>query len=247
MALFQDGNSKVSRNVPTFNLPFGNHEKTGTCLPTAMCAKTCYCIGTNRKYPNTKPSRLRSLIASKASSFVADAVKELAHKFRNRNGLCCIRWHGEGDIYSEEYSSRVDQIIRKVADTIKPKAKLKTLIYTTRGFHSIDYLDGVRDGIERLKLNPSVSLYQSCDDSRPEPWIDGVPVAFMTGSHEKAAELRSRGYVDCPCNLKTIKRVCGDKCKICFLGKANVIFMAHGTDRKKWPGNMDERDKIVTT
>jgi len=247
MALFQAGNSKVARSVPTFNLPYGNHEKTGTCIPTAMCAKTCYCASPNRMYPGTKPSRLRSLLASKARSFVADATKELISLFRRRKGLCCIRWHGEGDLYSEEYCTKVDKIVRKVSDAIKGRAKLKTLIYTTRGFHGLDHLNGIREGIEMLKLNPAVSLYQSCDDSRPDPWIDGVPIAYMTGSESKAAELREQGFVDCPCNHKTLKRECGSKCKICFLGRANVIFMAHGADKKKWNGEMDVRDKIAST
>jgi len=89
--LFKKGNSKLSKDVLTFNLPAGQEVCGRECVG-------CYALREQKRWKNVRTSRDNMLNRSQQDTFIDEAISELK-KF----GKKYVRVHASGEFYSQEY------------------------------------------------------------------------------------------------------------------------------------------------
>lgn len=193
----------------------------GTCMPSVVCAETCYFA----KGPSTWNASLAK--QHRLLNSLRIAPRRLAHKIvrhARRLKLTFIRWNGGGDCV-EETPACVDEVallmptVPQWVVTRKPDIAARLPCRQNVFVHfSVDRSSWQRLDEFRRLAPPSLRWFWSYQADKDEVPHDAVaPVIFRDGYKLNGSEpLRD----DCPLNLsESIVRVC-ESCRRCFNGEA---------------------------
>ena len=198
-----------------------------TCLPTAMCMKTCYFAVGAPSWTNSLRHQ-RKVHAAMQSNPVAFAER-VAMEYDNL-GLSFIRWNGGGDLFEESVTTvnylakvRPDLVIWVVTRIPSWAALIEqapnVFVHFSLDKHSLSRRDIF------LRHQPRTSNYffsYQCDEGEiPEPEkLESIAVLFFN-NYARPPDLSSYpAEVVCPLNTApNIAGVC-ETCRRCFNGEA---------------------------
>ena len=205
ISMISIGNMKLSKQVAIFNLPAG---KPKVCIGmTEVCKKICYAIKPQKYSKQARNKRLSNLLKTREPYFVDLMVEEI-----KASGCVMVRIHEAGDFYEQAYLEKWFLI----ADRL-PKV---TFLAYTKSF-KLDY----------ARAPKNIRFYCSVDSSTtPDAWGD---VCGLTGAYgwpfaTTVLKGETKPKKTATCQPKDLaKHYCGDRCKICWIGKKPVYFGEH--------------------
>jgi hypothetical protein len=198
-----------------------------TCLPTAICMKTCYFAIGAPSWANSLRHQ-RKVHASMQCDPLAFAER-VAMEYDSL-GLTFIRWNGGGDLFEESVTTvnylakmRPDIVIWVVTRVPKWAALIEQAPRVFVHF-SLDKHSRARRDVF-LKHKPRTSNYffsYQCDDGEVPPLenLENVAVLFFDNYKPTTDLAQYRADVVCPLNTASdITGVC-ERCRRCFNGDA---------------------------
>lgn len=194
----------------------------GTCMPTTVCAETCYFAkGASTWTPSLK--KQHRLMNSIKDDPEAVARRIAASALRKK--LTFVRWNGGGDLFEElvaciDAASLLMPTIPQWVVSRKPKLASRVTPRENVYVHlSVDKSSWAR--LDEMKSLVPAGLqwfwsYQ-CDKDEEPPSPSVAPVIFRDGYDPKGGQLYGH---DCPLNSsEDISLVC-ESCRRCFNGWA---------------------------
>jgi hypothetical protein len=193
------GNMKTG-GIPTWSIPSGI-----TCpSKTPLCEEYCYAKKSEIAYPDVLPSRRRNLWASKQPEFVPWMTDRI-----NRTKSPLFRIHESGDFYNKEYQDKWYEIAKKLPDK-------KFLAYTKNC--SWDWTGAPSN------MMVVCSIWPDSPESSKKSKMRKAYAYDPTATKMPEYPLPQYGRA-CPA-LRDHKTTC-DKCRLCWDGKADVLFTLH--------------------
>jgi hypothetical protein len=207
--------------------PFSTNKVTGhsinypiapTCVPTKVCAKTCY-FGAG---PSTWTAALKKQLRL-YNSTVADpaSVAESIAKWAVRLRLDFVRWNGGGDLFDESVecinhaASLMPSIPQWVVTRLPHRAV--NIVPSPNVFVHFSVDRGSWTRVAAMRQYPGNWFWSYQCDSGEKPPKSLAPVVFYDG-YEPGEE--SINGDDCPLNSAAdISGTCG-RCRRCFDGTA---------------------------
>jgi hypothetical protein len=104
--LFAKGNSKLSKDVLTFNIPAGMEVCGRECAG-------CYALKEQKRWKTVEVGRDKRYQLSKEDSFVDMAVEEL-----KKSSPKFVRVHSSGEFYSQEYVDKWVEIAKRLPNLV---------------------------------------------------------------------------------------------------------------------------------
>lgn len=102
------GNTKLAKNIKTFNLP-----AIKSCPNAGECAKSCYAKKAERQYPEVRISRARNYRLAKESTKL---LKQKILQQLKKGDI--VRIHESGDFFCQEYVDMWTEIVKKRPDVM---------------------------------------------------------------------------------------------------------------------------------
>lgn len=193
----------------------------GTCLPTGLCAETCYFSRGPATWSASLGKQHRLLNSTRAHPLeTADMISQWAVRLR----LTFIRWNGGGDLIEESLPciDRVALNLRRIPQwVVSRKPQLASRIVPRPNVYVHFSVDaGSWQRLEEMRQSAPADLqwfwsYQCGPEEQPPP--RAAPVIFRD-SYDRRGTPEAEG--DCPLNGRDdISGVC-EGCRRCFDGSA---------------------------
>ncbi len=202
-----------------------------TCVPTAVCANTCYfAIGAPAwKHALRHQLRIYDAICADPIGFARRVALEY-----DKRGLTFIRWNGGGDLFAESVDTinalseiRPDIVIWVVTRSVEwaPKINDSPNVYVQFSLdrHS---LSRRREVLAQRPLSRNLFFSYQCDEGeQPAPSkINEISVLFFH-KYQPTSSLRTLpAEIICPLNVRENLRGVCETCRRCFNGDA----VSHG-------------------
>lgn len=211
------------------NLPIAE-----TCIPTAVCMKTCYFAVGAPSWSNSLRHQRKVMNTMKANP---EAFAERVSLEYDNLGLSFIRWNGGGDLFAENVAAinhlgrmRPDIPIWVVTRLPEWASQIdevsNVFIHFSLDKHS---LDRRRDFVRLKPRSRNFFFSYQCDrDEVPNPKnLQGVAVLFFDSYKPTCSLERYEAEIVCPLNGRNdITDMC-QSCRRCFNGDA-VSFVKYG-------------------